>query len=64
MNLVIYSKLKKIIMRCDNIDIPINEQIDNFSKFRQLPPEINKTSITPLKLHKVNQFTPSVKFFC
>ena len=40
---------------------------------RQLPPEIvsfvnypleiNKTSIIPLKLHNVNQFTPSVKFF-
>jgi len=26
--------------------------------------EINKTLIIFLKLHKVNQFTPSVKFFC
>jgi len=27
-------------------------------KFRQLPPNINKISITSLKLHNVNQFIP------
>ena len=31
--------------------------------FVNYPHEINKTSITPLKLYNVNQFTPSVKYF-
>jgi len=32
--------------------------------FVNYSPDVNKTSITPLKLHNVNQFTSSVKFFC
>lgn len=36
-------------------------EIESFVNY---PSEINKTSITPLKLHNVNQFISSVKFFC
>lgn len=43
----------------------VNRQLPLWNcKFCQLPYEINKTSITSMKLHNVNQFNLSVKFFC
>ena len=42
----------------------VNRQLPpEITSFVNYPFEINKTSISPLKLHNVNQFTPSVKFF-
>jgi len=47
------------------IKLRVNSQLPfEIVSFVNYPSEINKTSITHLKLHNVNQFTPSVKYFC